>query len=482
MHPLSIYALSFASAVIVLFIWRIWRLINRSTRTAIMLFIRKRLLYALLVRRLRTSSDISVLAGLNLFLCGAANVTACTLWVPNPAEIAKRCGTLFIINVIPLYLGGRTNYIADKILRLQLNEYALLHRWMGRICVAQGLVHGFVNAATSRAPIVETTLLSLVVALGCLSFMHLRRYMYEVFLKTHLLFALALAVVLWFHVRRSSTRASVCLGAASAAWLLQHVIWLVRLIHQTSGSRSTPIDLGPGQYIYITLPRLSLHTLGLIQSHPYVIAWIDGQDITILVERNKGFSNAIFALPTATTHSAMVDGPYGRVQSLGQYDKVLLLASGIGVAAHVLHIRHLLEAHKDKSVRVRRVALTWFLETPEQERWADKFLKRLRDIDSNNTYGRQIFVLKKYIPGAVEYQSQDLRYSITPTVLDLSAEIDGEAGVEGGNTAVLVCGNPHFENAVRKGVRSSKRDIHLFMTGFRPEESEAGKAARGRYC
>ncbi|KAL5401100.1 hypothetical protein PMIN04_013131 [Paraphaeosphaeria minitans] len=464
MHLLSIYALSFASAVIVLFIWTIWRLIDRSTRTAIVLFIRKRLLYALVMRRLRTSSDISVLAGLNLLLFGAANVTACTLWVPNPAEIAKRCGTLFIINVIPLYLGGRTNYIADRIFRLQLNEYALLHRWIGRICVVQGLVHGFLNAATSRASIVETILLSLVVALGCLSFLHLRRYMYEVFLKTHLLFALALAVVLWFHVRRSSTRASVCLGVASAAWLLQHVIWLIRLIHQTPGSRSTPIvsiekfnaltpnspeamaielkferkwDLGPGQYIYITLPRLSLHTLGLIQSHPYVIAWIDGQDIIILVERNKGFSNAIFALPTVTTHSAMVDGPYGRVQSLGQYDKVLLLASGIGVAAHLLHIRHLLEAHKDKSVRVRRVALTWFLETPEQERWADKFLERLRDIDSSNTYGRQIFVLKKCIPGAVEYQSQDLRYSITPTILDLSAEIDGEAGVEGGNTAVL---------------------------------------------
>lgn len=47
---------------------------------------------------------------------------------------------------------------------------------------------------------------------------------------------------------------------------------------------------------------------------------------------------------------------------------------------------------------------------------------------------------------------------------------------------IAVCGNPHFESAVRKGVQSSKRDIHLFVTGFRPEESEAGKIARGRYC
>lgn len=157
MHLLFIYGLSFVSVVVVLFIWRIWRLIDRSTRTAIVLFIRKRLLYALLVRRFRTSSDISVFAGLNLLLFGAANVTACTLRVQSRAEIAKRCGTLFIINVIPLFLGGRTNYIADKIFRLQLNEYALLHRWIGRVCVLQGLIHGFLNAATSRPSIVETT-------------------------------------------------------------------------------------------------------------------------------------------------------------------------------------------------------------------------------------------------------------------------------------------------------------------------------------
>lgn len=303
--------------------------------------------------------------------------------------------------------------------------------------------------------------------------------MYEMFLKTHLIFALALATLLWYHIQQVPTLSLACLGIASAAWLLQHIIWLVRLIHRSSGGRSTPIvsvekfntstpnspeamameikydkswNLGPGQYIYVTLPRLSFHTLGLVQSHPYVITWNDGQHITILVERCKGFSNAIFALSDAITHSAIIDGPYGRVQSLGQYDKVLLLASGIGVAAHLLHIRQLLEAHEDKSVRVRRVAFTWFLESPgkldcnlcnhktetfsEQEKWAGRFLRRLQEIDNHNTDGRQIFVLKIYTTGVNEFQSKDSRYLRTSKILNLSAEIDGEAGVEGGNTAV----------------------------------------------
>lgn len=77
MNLQSIYALSFASAVLFLFIWRVWRLISVSTRMAIVLFVRKRVLYTLLVRRLRTSSDISVLAAVNLLFFGAANVMAC---------------------------------------------------------------------------------------------------------------------------------------------------------------------------------------------------------------------------------------------------------------------------------------------------------------------------------------------------------------------------------------------------------------------
>lgn len=156
MQLLAIYTISFVSAVVVLFVCNAWRLIDRPTRKAIVLFIRKRLLYALLVRRLRTSSDISLFAGLNLLLFGAANVTACTLWVQSRAEIAKRCGRLFIINVVPLYLGGRTSFVADRVFRLQLNEYFLLHRWMGRICVIQGLVHGVLNATTSPSSILET--------------------------------------------------------------------------------------------------------------------------------------------------------------------------------------------------------------------------------------------------------------------------------------------------------------------------------------
>ena len=211
--------------------------------------------------------------------------------------------------------------------------------------------------------------------------------MYELFLKTHLIFALALAVVLWLHVDLTKTRTAICLGIASALWLVQYVTWLVRLIYRNPTPRSEdvhftsfparysssqvmdvtitlkrPWKVAPGQYIYLTHPSISLHQASFLQAHPYIIAWEEDTTITVLIQRDKGFTEALFTSPSLAS-SIIVDGPYGHSQPLDEYDKVLFIASGIGIAAHLLQIKHLLDAHNNKSARVRRVTLVWFLET-----------------------------------------------------------------------------------------------------------------------
>ncbi|KAF2439148.1 hypothetical protein P171DRAFT_132259 [Karstenula rhodostoma CBS 690.94] len=471
MQLLTIYILCLASTIAASCIWRSWRLLDNPT---IWSFLRRQFLYTLLCRRLRTSSDINVLAGINLLVFGAANITACTLWIQNPAELGKRCGTLFIVNVIPLYLGGRTNFLIDKVFRLQLNEYSLLHRWLGRVCVMQGLLHGVLSGTMSSLSVAEITLLSLLAALGCLSLLHIRRLIHQKSSRSTTIITL----------ERLSGPHTTSPGA-------------MKVVFRFESNKSS--DLGPGQYVYLTAPGLHRHSLGFLQSHPYVIAWIEStepnekhgesqgghwSEITILVERNKGFSDAIFALKR--TSSFLIDGPYGHIQSLDHYDKVLFMASGIGVAAHLLHIRHLLEAHNTKSARVRRITLVWFLETSDQERWAKPYLESLQDKDSSNKDGYRIFIYKRYLPSPQRSRTMDKDngkrlYEIHDR-LDMSKEIEGEGSADGGNIAVSVCGNPHFESAIRKAVRSSNYDVHLFMHGFRPEETETGRLSRDRYC
>lgn len=215
--------------------------------------------------------------------------------------------------------------------------------------------------------------------------------MYEVFLKSHLVFSLALAGSLWFHIRLAKNITVMSLGIASALWLTHHIAWLIRLIYRNFSSegftekvtfvplndnglsqatRATitltrPWKVVAGQYIYLTLPTEARHRLGLFQSHPYLIAWVDEsrREITLLIQKSDGFSNAAFSVQKPES-SALVDGPYGHSLSLDGYDKVLFVASGVGISAHLLAMKHLLEAHHTQSARIRRLTLVWFLETP----------------------------------------------------------------------------------------------------------------------
>jgi predicted ferric reductase len=103
----------------------------------------------------------------------------------------------------------------------------------------------------------------------------------------------------------------------------------------------------------------------MLQAHPYMIAWSE-QDryqasrlISLLVERQRGFSARL-------RHGQMLnitlDGPYGRGAPLEQYDKVIFIASGVGLAAHMLHIRELLQAHQMKTAQARRICLIWVID------------------------------------------------------------------------------------------------------------------------
>jgi predicted ferric reductase len=183
-----------------------------------------------------------------------------------------------------------------------------------------------------------------------------------------------------------------CLLVASSLWVLQKVLWAgfilyrnlgsgpscqASIVHYPQGGKDSenavqlrvtvkrPWKVLPGQFVYITIP----HGFGLIQAHPYMIAWVlDNetsleQTIVLLVRTEQGFSSRLRLCSEATR--VILDGPYGGAQyhRLSQYDKVLFMANGIGITSHLLSIRYLLMAHDDRTARVRRLSLVWFLET-----------------------------------------------------------------------------------------------------------------------
>lgn len=56
------------------------------------------------------------------------------------ADLAHRAGLLAVVNLIPLFLGGRTNSLGDS-LNISLHAYYFAHHWAGRMAIIQGVLH-----------------------------------------------------------------------------------------------------------------------------------------------------------------------------------------------------------------------------------------------------------------------------------------------------------------------------------------------------
>ncbi len=55
-------------------------------------------------------------------------------------DLMIRSGTMAAINLVPLFLGGRTNTLAN-FMGISLHTYYLAHHWIGRVVVIQSLLH-----------------------------------------------------------------------------------------------------------------------------------------------------------------------------------------------------------------------------------------------------------------------------------------------------------------------------------------------------
>jgi hypothetical protein len=111
-----IYLVSLAAAFGLLLSWKVYRLIDIATQRTIIQYARKKLLYTLIYRRRASSDDINALSLFNICLLLAANITACGLKINNRTELAKQCGSLFLVNIIPLLLGSQRSFLTDRLL------------------------------------------------------------------------------------------------------------------------------------------------------------------------------------------------------------------------------------------------------------------------------------------------------------------------------------------------------------------------------
>lgn len=143
-----------------------------------------------------------------------ANAFAAFLRVSDGPTVSRRLEMLCLINLVPLYVGGRTSYVIDRALGISLDRYLLLHRWISRIYLLYAVGYGIsysvkdarnlssINIAVSTENRIRILLakyiklLSISVSITLLLFLHLRRRFYEAFLFSYAYSGPALLILL----------------------------------------------------------------------------------------------------------------------------------------------------------------------------------------------------------------------------------------------------------------------------------------------
>ncbi|KAK8038371.1 cell surface metalloreductase [Apiospora phragmitis] len=279
---------------------------------------------------------------------------------------------------MPVLLGLNLSFLADR-LGITLKACHKVHSTFGLVSFGHLLLHVVVIVAERGSfswhvtqelfAMIGTLSLSLLV---CLSISPFRRRFYEVFIRTHQILALALVLGLWQHLGSFSAFRWLLIyiycGVFFGLHLLQaglvlyrNVVWgkpLPRaVITQHNGairiqlrvSRSVKVDAG--QYIGLWIPAVSLGSL--FQVHPFMVtSWaeIEQDSLELFVQPRRGITSKLLRGATldaggASSRIALFSGPHGQGLPVWDFETVLLVATGFGIAAMLPYLRKLIRGY-----------------------------------------------------------------------------------------------------------------------------------------
>ncbi|KIW09547.1 uncharacterized protein PV09_00420 [Verruconis gallopava] len=146
-----------------------------------------------------------------------------------------------------------------------------------------------------------------------------------------------------------------------------------------------PISWQPGQHVFV-----SCHSVLPLQSHPFTMASLpqDGK-IEFIIKAEKGGTRRLFRhaeksarLPGANASqlkTVALEGPYGRIRPLRQFDSVVLFAGSTGATFTMPLLRDIVLGWQERNapgtllqpggVVTRHIRFVWVVKTREQLSW-----------------------------------------------------------------------------------------------------------------
>lgn len=236
----------------------------------------------------------------------------------------------------------------------------------------------------------------------------LRSWRYELFVLHHMIGAIGFLAIVWMHV---PAEAQIYVWFPVALWAFDRVVrWgflayhNLSIFHPKPASSSTkrpsafackalftpmahkttritiqnpPMTWRPGQHAFLTC-----HSLDPLQAHPFTISSLPSDGILEFVVRaHAGSTGKIHdhacCLPPQSSEckTVFLDGPYGRLRPLEQFDSVVLLAGSSGASFCIPLLRDLVRLRElGEPLVTRRIRFVWVVKSLGQVRWFSKAL------------------------------------------------------------------------------------------------------------
>lgn len=347
-------------------------------------------------------------------------------------DLGFRTGPIALAQLPLIFIIAGKKNVIGYLIGSSYERLNWLHRWTARSLFLTTTIHmsywlrswaryEYISYKIKTDPITQRGLAAWCILLWIVlsSLAPIRRWNYELFVLQHLVTVAGFAAAIYLHIPDDfRVWVWVPIGFAITDRVVRSLsviyinlsifhpknkhsrFWACQATFEPIGSNMTriiiknpPIGWSPGQHVF-----LSCHSVAPLQSHPFTIASIP-QDGTMefLVQSKSGGTRRFFnhaqkhcGLPlvkneTNKTHMAAVavEGPYGNLRPLRQFDSVVLIAGGCGSTFTVPLLRDLvlsckLLKEKGTSARnfelptgaaTRSIRFIWVVKSRQQLEW-----------------------------------------------------------------------------------------------------------------
>ncbi|KAG4261887.1 hypothetical protein FPRO03_11355 [Fusarium proliferatum] len=215
---------------------------------------------------------------------------------------------------------------------------------------------------------------------------------YELFYASHVIGFVAVVLLTALHRPNWAKKIPTVMLIIFSIWAVDRLIRLSKLFRNLVNNSATVYPLPyngtrivlkkpemenslPGSHCFLWIPGLRL-----IETHPFTIVSNDSSGLELVMKSHEGFTKAVDSFASRNPRTSLwasIDGPYGSLPDVNNYDKLILIAGGSG-AAFTFGVINRIMMQREKPA-IQSIEFVWAVRRIEQLSWFRRHLGNLTE-------------------------------------------------------------------------------------------------------